>query len=241
MSRDPISDATSSILIPSLEVQGFKLFTNRITARIVDDILQFLSVQVSRRGTRWFRLHYASICLFRPRDVLPLQPGGTIVRASEPKTFLQRLFRSRPQRVGFDGTGPESANASMSEAMCLADTQAMPFFAQTRTTLLLYDRLLKEQWGSEHHLLFEMGCCLARLQRFIEAEKILRRAVYLYEKDGRDWCNIEIGRVNSLRRAIQQGRSDECLIGWTRESVSNLALDALVTGNPAQQPVAPEP
>jgi len=86
-----------------------------------------------------------------------------------------------------------------------------------------------------------MGCCLARLQRFIEAEKILRRAVCLYEKDGRDWCNIEIGRVNSLRRAIQQGRSDECLIGWTRESVSKLALDALVIGNPAQQPVAPEP
>lgn len=232
MSKDPISHATSSILMPSLAVQGFKRLTNRIAARVVDDILQFVSVHVSRRGTRWFRLDYASICLFRPRDTLPLQPGGTIVRATEPRTFLQRLFRHGPQQHGFDGTGPSSANASMSDAVCLVNAQAIPFFAQTRTTLLLHERLRKERWASQHHLLFELGCCLARLQRFAEAEEVLKRAVYLYGKDGRDWCHREIQRVNSLRTAIQQGHSDERLIGWARESVSGLELGVLLPANP---------
>ena len=233
MSKDPISDATASILMPSLEVQGLKRLTNRIAAHIVDDILQFVSIHLSRRGTRRFRLEYASICLFRPRDTLPLQPGGTIVRTIESGTFLQRLCRREPQRHGFDGTGPASANASMSEAVCLVNTQTLPFFAQTRTTRLLYERLLKERWGSQHHLQFELGCCLARLQRFAEAEEVLKRAVDLYENDGRDWCIREIERVNSLRTAIQQGRSDARLIEWVRESVSGLGLGALLAANPA--------
>lgn len=231
MSRDPISDATSTILTPSLEVQGFKRLTNRITARIVDDVLQFVSVQVSRRGTQRFHLGYASICLFRPRDMLPLQPGGLILGSAAPRTWLQRLLRLGSEQRGFDGTEPDLAHASMTEAVGLVSTLALPFFAQTRTTPLLYERLLQERWGSQHHLLFEMGCCLTRLKRFIEAERVLKRAVLLYEKDGRDWCRREIERISSLSTAIQQGRSDERLIEWTQESVATLALDSLCTGN----------
>ena len=92
MAKDAISLATSSILLPALEGSGFSRLSNRIAARIGDDILQFVSVHVSRRGTRWFRVEYASICLFRPRDLLSLQPGGTLMRFTDPKTFWQKLF-----------------------------------------------------------------------------------------------------------------------------------------------------
>jgi hypothetical protein len=235
MARDPISAATTSLLLPGLEAEGFKRFTNRIIARIVDDTFQFVSVHLSRRGTRWFKLHYASICLFRPRDGLPLQPGDTIFRTVESSSALRRLFRIKERRFAFDGTGPESANASMSEAAPLVAAQAIPFFERTRTTLLLYEILRKERWGAEHHLQFQMGCCLARLQRLSEAEKALRRAVRLYEKDGYDWCRDEIKRVNSLLTAIKEGRSDEQLNAWTRTSISNLELGAFAAKNFAQQ------
>lgn len=226
MAKDPISVATESLLVPRLRAHGFERLTNRITARIVDDILQFVSVQVSRRGSRWFRLEYASIGLFRPRDTLPLQPGGTITRMPESQTLVERLFRTGSRQAGFDGTSMEAATASMSEAAGLVETQAIPFFAQTRTPALLYNKLLHERWGSDHHLHFEVGCCRTRMGQFEEASTALRRALRLYREDGRDWCGQEVERVTALLAALEQGRSHDVLERWTRESMTNLCLNA---------------
>jgi hypothetical protein len=63
-STDPLTAATTGILIPALRLQGFQRNSNRVIARIKDDILQFLDLQLSAYGGKDFCINYASISLF---------------------------------------------------------------------------------------------------------------------------------------------------------------------------------
>lgn len=228
MGRDPISVATSKILRPLLAPRGFLRLSNRFTARVTDSIVQFVSVHVSARGTRWFRLEYASICLFRPRDTLPLQPGGTIYIEQESQFLLDRIFRRKFRRTGFPGLTDDEADWSMSRLCSQLDTQAFPFFAQTDSTDKLCHFLKKQRWGSEHHRHFEIGCCLSKLREYPEARRELKLAEKLYIKDGRDWCEQQIAQVRRLLDAIEGNTSDSVLDIWTTASISTLGLERVI-------------
>src|SRR4051794_33981471 len=79
-SSDPLTAATTSILIPELWSHSFRRKTNRIIARIQDDILQVFDLQLSAYGGKDFCINYASLSLFCPREYLILQPGARLTR-----------------------------------------------------------------------------------------------------------------------------------------------------------------
>ncbi len=228
MGQDPISLATSKILRPLLASHGFRRLANRFTARVIDNIVQFVSVHVSTRGTRWFRLEYASIVLFPPRDTLPLQPGGTIYIEQDSQFLLDRIFRRKFRRTGFPGLTDEEASASMLRLCSQLETQAFPFFDQTESIDKLCHFLKKQRWGSEHHRHFEIGCCLAKLRDYPEAKQELKLAEKLYIKDGRDWCEQQITQVRRLLDAIEGHTSDSLLDDWTTDSISTLNLERII-------------
>ncbi|WP_299879713.1 tetratricopeptide repeat protein [Zoogloea sp.] len=215
-------------MMPLLTSFGFYRFTNRIFAKVVEDVLQVVMVDLSRRGNRWFGIEYASLCLFRPRDTLPLRPGGRLFRNTPPSTFWQQIFWIKGRQTGFPGACIQEASASMTVLVEIFQTQALPFFSKTGSVSGLCLQLEKEQWGSEHHLNFEIGCCLAKLHRLSEAERCLRKAAKLYEQDGREWCEIEVGRIRSLLTAIETGKTDELLDQWIEHSVTELGLRSLL-------------
>jgi hypothetical protein len=62
-SSDPLTAATTSILIPELRFFGFRRKTNRLIARIQDDILQFFDLQLEAYGSKGFCVNYASLSL----------------------------------------------------------------------------------------------------------------------------------------------------------------------------------
>ncbi len=118
-SSDPLTAATTSILVPELRSHGFRRKTNRLLARIQDDILQFLDFQMSASGGKDFCVNYAAISLLCPRDYWILQPGT-------------RLNRENGAEAWLPAKSHEDADASMAKVVNLVRTQALPFFERTK-------------------------------------------------------------------------------------------------------------
>src|ERR1051326_9553378 len=79
-SRDPLTAATSAILIPFLRPNGFRRASNRLIARLTDGMCQFLWLHLSGWVGKDFRVHYVTLSLFCPRDFLVLQAGDCLQR-----------------------------------------------------------------------------------------------------------------------------------------------------------------
>jgi hypothetical protein len=215
-SADPLTAATTALLLPFLRPHGFKRKSNRLIVRITDGVAQFVHIHLSCWGGKDFRVHYVALPLFCPRDYLILQPGDT-------------LNRENGAEAWFPAQTHELAGASMETVVRMLHEQALPFFDATRTVQGLLGCLRRERWGSDHHLNMEKGCCLARLHQLDEAQERLHRAIDLYREDGRDWCEGFIQQCECLLVSIRAGRADEQLREWTRHSVTALGFQSLVS------------
>jgi hypothetical protein len=213
-SSDPLTAATTSILIPELRSHGFRRKTNRIIARIQDDILQFFDLQLSAYGGKNFCVNYASISLFCPRDYLILQPGARLKRANGADAWL-------PAKTH------EDADASMAQVANMARTQALPFFDATKSADGLLGWLKRENWGSRHHLYLEMAFCEAWLGRISEAKAHALRAIELYREDSRDWCPEYIDLCEQLIAGIESNNSTERFQHWIEHSDGKLGLSRI--------------
>lgn len=212
--KDPLTAATTSLLLPALEPLGFRKKSSRVIGRIRSDILQFLDLQVSSFGSKDFYVNYASVSLFLPREFLVLQPGG-------------RLRNAGGAEAWWPASSHDIAIASMQEVVPAFQNQVTPFFTSTETVEGLLGFLLTEDWASQHHLKFELGCCLAILGRIEEAERHLTQAISLYRADGRKWCQDYITKCEELIAAIRRGVASELFQEWTRWSVRGLRLEKL--------------
>jgi hypothetical protein len=201
-------------LIPELRSHGFRRKTSRIIARIRDDILQFFDLQLSAYGGKDFCVNYASLSLFCPRDYLVLQPGARLKRENGAEAWL-------PAKTH------DEADASMAKVANMAQTQALPFFDETKSVNGLLECLKREIWGSRHHLHLEMACCEARLGRFGEAQAHALRAIDLYREDGRDWCAEYIDLCQRLIAGIESSELTEMFQHWIEHSVGKLGLSKI--------------
>jgi hypothetical protein len=147
-SSDPLTAATTIILIPELRSHGFRRKTNRIIARIQDDILQFFDLQMSAYGGKDFCVNYASISIFCPRAYLVLQPGARLKWENGAEAWLSAKTHN-------------DADASMAKVAGMVKTQALPFFEATKSVDGLLECLKRENWGSQHHLYLEIAFCEA--------------------------------------------------------------------------------
>lgn len=213
-SSDPLTAATTSILIPELRLHGFRRKTSRIIARIQDDILQFVDLQLEAYGSKGFCVNYASLSLFCPRDYLILQPGA-------------RLKRENCAEAWLPAKSHDEADASMAIVVNMARTQAVPFFDATKSVGGLLACLKRESWGSQHHLYLEMAFCEARMGRFDDARSHALRAIDLYREDGRAWCPEYIERCQRLIGGIESDNLAEMFHSWIDHSVGKLGLSKI--------------
>src|SRR5262245_44204123 len=213
-SSDPLTAATTSILIPELRLHGFRRKTNRLIARIQDDILQFFDLQLEAYGSKGFCVNYASLSLFCPRDYLILQPGARLKRENSAEAWL-------PAKTH------DEADASMGKLVNMAQTQALPFFDATKSVAGLLECLRAECWASRHHLYLEMAFCEARVGQFEDAKSHALQAIDLYREDGRAWCPQYVELCQQLIGGIESNKLPETLQRWIDHSVGKLGLSKL--------------
>ncbi len=213
-SSDPLTAATSSILIPELRLHGFRRKTNRLIARIQDDILQFFDLQLEAYGSKGFCVNYASLSLFCPRDYLILQPGARLKWENSVEAWL-------PAKTH------EEADASMAKVVNMAQTQALPFFDATKSVAGLLECLKSENWASRHHLYLEMAFCEVRVGRFDDAKSHALQAIDSYREDGRAWCPEYIELCQRLIGAMESNKSAQMFQGWIDHSVGKLGLSKI--------------
>jgi hypothetical protein len=213
-SSDPLTAATTSILIPELRSHGFRRKTNRIIARIQDDILQFFDLQMSVYGGKDFCVNYASISIFCPRDYLVLEPGS-------------RLKCDNGAEAWLSAKAHDDADASMVKVANMVQAQALPFFEATKSVDGLLDCLQHERCESRHHWYREIAFCEARSGRFGDAQAHAARAIELYREDGRDWCAEYIDLCQQLIAGIESNTLAEMFRHWIEHSVGKLGLSKI--------------
>ncbi|MBX9693343.1 MAG: hypothetical protein K2Z81_13230 [Cyanobacteria bacterium] len=172
--------------------------------------MQFFYIQMSGYGGKDFCINYASLSLFNPRDYLILHPGDRL-RESGGELWVPSLSL-------------EEADASMELCSQLAKEQAIPFFEATKTVEGLFNCLMQESWGSNHHLNAEIAFCLARLGRFEESIEHFRLAIDLYRQDNRSWCYTCVVLCEQVIESIRSKQIDETLKRFTDHSISRLRL-----------------
>lgn len=213
-SSDPLTAATTSILIPELRLHGFRRKNNRIIARIQDDILQFFDLQIEAYGSKGFCVNYASFSLFCPRDHFILQPGARLKGENSAEAWL-------PAKTH------DEADVSMAKVVNMAQTQALPFFDVTKSVAGLLKCLKGESWASRHHLYLEMAFLEARMGRFEDAKLHALQAMDLYREDGRAWCPEYIEHCQRLIGGIECNKLAEMFQRGIDHSVGKLGLSKI--------------
>lgn len=214
-SADPLTAATTSILLPALRPLGFQRKSNRLAARIRDDILQFVGPDLSAWGSKDFCMSYGSMPLFRPEEYLVLNYGGRLKAATGGDLWL-------------GSSTHQQADAAMLRFVGLVQAQALPFFESTATAKGLLAYITRSGWGEQHHGVFDRACCMARLGRRRRARTLALRAIKQYREDGRPWCADYIELCEQLVAALEAGATEALLRGWVEDSVRQLKLEKVV-------------
>jgi hypothetical protein len=225
-SKDPLTDATTSILKPAVTPLGFHKIGSRTFARVLDSVLQYFSFQLSAWGSKDFAVNYAAITLYSPRGDFVGLPGGRLPRGKS----CDGWWASRTR---------EFADNSMRDVVARLTTHCFPWFERTNTTAGLRAVLLEEhaKIGQPYaHYLFDIACCHAHLGQIFEAQQTLTQAVTAYREwnddlpdlPERSWCLDCIARCDSLLAAIRDSRQEQLLAQWRADSIRNLKLEQIV-------------
>jgi hypothetical protein len=220
--QDPLTAALSDIFLPTVRPFGFDRRSARLIVRVSDGILQLLNFQKSGYGGADFCVNYASMALFLPSEHIVLEPGGRLTGQQYPGQ-IDRWWPSATY---------ENADRSMAEVLDAFHQEGRPFFDSTRTVGSLLEHLLPIRLD-DHHYEFRRGACFARLGSIEEAVLRLRRAVDLYNEDGRDWCAEYADRARSLMRACESGTHSVLLAEWEEFTRSRLGLTGRAAVNPS--------
>lgn len=213
-STDPLTAATTSILMPAIRSHGFRKKTIRKIVRIQDDILQLIDLNPSAYGGKEFRVNYATLSLFMPRDYLILQPGGNLQWENGAEAWLPAKTQAE-------------ADESMGKTVTMFQSQALPFFEGTRTVEGLLEHLSREHWGSGHHLYLEMAFCEARRGHGGKALEHAIRAIELYKEDGSTWCADFINLCQQLISGIESNTLTMMFSQWIEYSIRKLGLSKI--------------
>lgn len=230
-SKDPLTAATTSILVPALKPLGFRREGQRLLLRIENDILQRIGFWYSSGLAGQFFHAYYSVntlfCLKLPEDI-----GGSLMggRFWDEVTRAE-LWPSSPQEV---------ADASMNRILKLVFEQALPYFQRVSSADGVLNLLSDCQQESERstgilnfHWEFERGCCAVKVGDFSAAELFLRRARDLYAKDDNGlWRESNLARAalcQQLLDALQGGSALDLLEKWKTQTVHNWKLEKVIS------------
>ena len=223
-SKDPFVAAIKSYLVPAFEPHGFKLNGKGTVMRIRNDLVQWMTVSLSRWGSKTFRAEFGTNSLFYPRDFLHLDVGGGAILIPAGK-------RGDKMHGFWSATTHERADKHMEEVVKLFCEQALPVLEAVTTVEGLSQELeslhhedLQTGKDLNHHRYFERGCCAVRLQNYPQAVAMLRRAIELYDFDGRDWCGGFSNSCKEIISAIERGEAEALQTRWVTESITRLRL-----------------
>jgi hypothetical protein len=198
--KDELASAVGRIWWPNLKQAGFKRAGKRDFILAVNGIVQLLNLQLSSWGSRTFCVNVAAYTVCG-NEFRVLQPGFRLHHPNGAERWL-------PSKT------PEEAASSAEIAWEAVTAQALPWFSHTNTLEGLLSALQSENWGSKHHLHFQIGIICALLGRDVEAAASLDTAINYYLEDPRDWCAAYITRADALSGAIKEHRAATLLAEW---------------------------
>jgi hypothetical protein len=213
-SADPLTAATTSVLMPSLRTLGFRRKSNRLIARVRADILQFFDLQLPSFGGKRFCVNYASLPLFPPRDCFVLAYGD-------------RLRGVTGGELWFEASTHDLADEAMGSVAALAQALAVPFFEATASVEGLLAHISGSGLAKQHHGILDRACCMARLGHFTEAHALALQAILRYREDGRPFCAAYIELCDQLIACLAEETAGELLCRWVEYSVGELRLEKL--------------
>jgi hypothetical protein len=219
-SKDPLTAAMTSILKPGVAHENFRRLSGRVFARVTDDILQFMYLQLSAYGSRDFCVNYSSIPLFAPREHLSWLIGGRFPRGKSHDGWWASATQDR-------------ADQSMREVVATFQTEVLPWFAKTENVVGLLAELEACGETPNAHLYFEIGCCHLWLSDRPAANVALNRARELYqgsyeEMPSREWCLLGVHQCDRLLEAIANVKTKDLLDAWRHKTITKLKLDRLI-------------
>jgi len=145
-------------------------------------------------------------------------------------TWGERLRDPRNNRESWPGQTIELADDSMQLIAHLMQTQVLPaYYTRIETAADFLDLVLLKRTDPDHHVHFERGCCLIKLERFEEASHELAAAIKQYLEDGREWCFPKAAQCEQMLKAIAEGTALDLYEQWKAETIQNLKLEKIVS------------
>lgn len=121
---------------------------------------------------------------------------------------------------GFHLKLSEEAAESVEIAWNAAQVQGLPWLDRNSTLEGHLQVLRGEDWGSRHHLHFQIGVVEAMLGLRQEATADLVTASRLYAEDGRSWCPAYIKKAEALIDALDRDNEATLLEQWHRDNLA---------------------
>lgn len=218
-SKDALTAATTSYLVPVLREHGFKKYGKRSFGRLMNDcIFQYIDLQLSAYGSKSFAVNYASTLITRLQETL----GSSTWR---------RLPRGKSNDGWWEAIHHERADESMLDVHEKIVNIAFPWFDSTATTQGLSKELAMSTEHGNPHAFFELGCCYATAGDLDAAGVPLQEAILLFQKSydempQRTWALSQQSLAEKLVVAIADGNHADLLSSWQEQSVVNLKLSA---------------
>lgn len=215
-SKDPLTAARNSILLPALKPFGFQGQGTRNFFRMCDDVLHTIAPWYSSTGARIFVVEYCAMGLTPPTDFIYITLGGRL------------CDETTGRELWLPGETHELADASMERVAHLMLRRVLPSFFQQLEKMEDFLALLQQRANPDHHAHFQRACCLVKLQRPDEAKEQLIAATRGYLEDGRSWCYAKAAQCEEMLKAISGGSSLELYQRWKAETIRALRLEKIL-------------
>lgn len=213
-SKDPLTAAAASILVPALKPLGFQRHGTRKLVRMHEDILHSIDPSYSPTGGGCFYVECWAMPLIPPTDFFYHCRGERLRDEVEPYSLWPAETHER-------------ADASMQRVVQLLHERVLPFFETIKSTEAFL-ALLQSSPEQSHHEHFRVACCMIRLGRVSEAADHLAEAIWQYNEDGRSWCPPYAVQCEQMLGAIGDGTSLELLDKWKAQTIRDLRLEKIL-------------
>ncbi len=215
-------------IVPALAALGFKRAGSKRFARVSNDVIQLLFLQVRSGLRREFMLEYCAMLAFEPRNHESLAHGGAFPVGSRSSVWYRADTEERL------GRSMESVVENLPELLQWFEaTASLPGFI---TTYAAHSRTEPPGFQHNGHTSFTFACAAAaagdlptartRLQQAVsEVQGIFQAYAAEYPKSANEhWAPERLARYEELAAAIQNEGIPALFGRWREMSLANFKL-----------------
>jgi hypothetical protein len=217
-SKDALTAATNTYLKPFLIESGFHHISIRRFAKVRNEVLHFIGLQLSAYGSRDFCVNYASQSLLVPNDVIDIGFGDRL-----------RMQRSE---TWWPSKSHEEADVAMQDVVVLIKKQAITHFDETRSTKDYLKVITSRKNRRKSYYVMYRACCSARVGKKKLARKSAQESIKLCQSVNPDYWGSHIGHriqvMQNLLAAIDKGNEQDLLDEWMDQTIRALDLGGII-------------